>query len=167
MTPAQARCLEFIRSYVAARGFAPSYDEIVAAMGRRSKAVAVRLVGALEAQGHIRRLPYRARSLEVIERPSPPRLRAAALELAAAAREVLDLEDQGRLRLPRQTAGRLARAADAVLGAAGEEAMPGTAPAPGGRPTTGGGSGAGIRPVSCTAPAPLARPRAAGRLDAG
>jgi SOS-response transcriptional repressor LexA len=52
-------------------GVAPSYVEIGRAVGARSKSTVAAMVGALEAAGHLRRLPGRARAIEIVTNPEP------------------------------------------------------------------------------------------------
>ena len=47
----------------------PSYDEMKEALDLRSKSGIHRLITALEERGFIRRLPHRARALEIIKMP--------------------------------------------------------------------------------------------------
>jgi SOS-response transcriptional repressor LexA len=80
LTPRQAELLAFLRDYaVAHRGVMPSYSEICAALGLRSKGRVSVLLDRLVERGHLRRLPARARALELLE-PSA----VAGLEQAAA-----------------------------------------------------------------------------------
>lgn len=64
LTPTQDKVLRFIAS----RETSPSYDEIRIALGFASKGGVARIVGQLVERGVLRRLPMRARSLEVISR---------------------------------------------------------------------------------------------------
>lgn len=68
MTPKQAQLLAYVREYLAHKGFSPSFDEMRAYIGLRSKSGIHRLVSGLEYRGLIRRLPHRARAIEVVER---------------------------------------------------------------------------------------------------
>jgi SOS-response transcriptional repressor LexA len=67
MTRNQAAALAFIAKYLEEHGQSPSMDDIIRALGLKSKSGAARLVDALEEQGHIRRLRYRARSIQLID----------------------------------------------------------------------------------------------------
>ena len=51
-------------------GVAPSYEEMKEALDLRSKSGIHRLINALEERGFIRRLPHRARAIEVTKLPS-------------------------------------------------------------------------------------------------
>lgn len=72
LTKKQAALLRFIGSYHAANRVTPSFDEMAAALGLRSKSGIHRLVTGLEERGAIRRMAHRARAIEVV----PDALRA-------------------------------------------------------------------------------------------
>ena len=59
----------FIHQRLEASGVSPSFDEMKDALDLRSKSGIHRLVMALEERGFIRRLPHRARALEVLKLP--------------------------------------------------------------------------------------------------
>lgn len=68
MTKAQERLLFYIEQFSTENnGVCPSFEEMKVFMGLRSKSAIHRIVLALEERGHIRRLPNRARSIEVIK----------------------------------------------------------------------------------------------------
>ena len=69
LTRKQIELLEFIQKRVARDGVPPSFDEMKLALDLRSKSGIHRLVTALEERGFIRRLPHRARALEIIRLP--------------------------------------------------------------------------------------------------
>lgn len=69
LTRKQIQLLEFIQKRVARDGVPPSFDEMKIALDLRSKSGIHRLVTALEERGFIRRLPHRARALEIIRLP--------------------------------------------------------------------------------------------------
>ena len=66
LTQRQSECLSAIRSYVDETGRSPSFGEIAEAIGTSSKSRVTELLLALEERGAIRRLPNRARSIEVV-----------------------------------------------------------------------------------------------------
>lgn len=66
LTPRQAEAKVFIADYLAAHGHAPTYSEIADALNLRSKSGVVQLIEALEARGHLRRLPHKTRALEIL-----------------------------------------------------------------------------------------------------
>ena len=59
----------FIHERLKEAGVPPSFDEMKAALDLRSKSGIHRLITALEERGFIRRLPHRARALEVVKLP--------------------------------------------------------------------------------------------------
>ncbi|WP_288803888.1 MarR family transcriptional regulator [uncultured Novosphingobium sp.] len=68
LTTQQSRLLSYLKSYLASTGgVAPSVREIVQALGLGSKSAAHRLLTKLEERGHVRRIPYRARAIEVVD----------------------------------------------------------------------------------------------------
>lgn len=69
LTRKQLELLEFIQKRVSRDGVPPSFDEMKDALGLRSKSGIHRLISALEERGYIRRLPHRARALEIIRLP--------------------------------------------------------------------------------------------------
>lgn len=75
LTRTQAKALEFIRSFIAANGYPPSLGEISEGMGcsANSRARAGEVVRALEDRGYLRRMPNRARAIELIEQGTPER----------------------------------------------------------------------------------------------
>ena len=69
LTRKQHELLMFINQRLASTGVAPSFDEMKDALRLRSKSGIHRLISGLEERGFIRRLPHRARALEVIKLP--------------------------------------------------------------------------------------------------
>jgi repressor LexA len=69
LTPTQKELLLFINERLKESGIPPSYDEMKDALDLRSKSGIHRLITALEERGFIRRLPHRARALEIIKLP--------------------------------------------------------------------------------------------------
>ena len=69
LTRKQLQLLEFINARVTRDGVPPSFDEMKDALDLRSKSGIHRLISALEERGFIRRLPHRARALEVVKLP--------------------------------------------------------------------------------------------------
>ena len=66
LTRKQSELLLYINSYLANEGLSPSFDEMKDALGLKSKSGIHRLISGLEERGFIRRLPHRARALEVL-----------------------------------------------------------------------------------------------------
>lgn len=69
LTRKQQELLFFIHDNMKKTGISPSFDEMKEALDLASKSGIHRLVTALEERGFIRRLPNRARALEVIRLP--------------------------------------------------------------------------------------------------
>src|ERR1700720_2937801 len=69
LTRKQIELLMFINQRLASTGIAPSFDEMKDALRLRSKSGIHRLISGLEERGFIRRLPHRARALEVTRLP--------------------------------------------------------------------------------------------------
>lgn len=69
LTKKQHELLLFIRDRLNRDGVAPSFDEMKEALNLQSKSGIHRLIMALEERGFLRRLPHRARALEVIKVP--------------------------------------------------------------------------------------------------
>lgn len=78
LTRKQQELLLFIHERMKETGIPPSFDEMKDALDLASKSGIHRLITALEERGFIRRLPNRARALEVIKLPEAysPSLRA-------------------------------------------------------------------------------------------
>jgi repressor LexA len=103
LTAKQRELLLFIQQRLGESGISPSFDEMREALDLKSKSGVHRLISALEERGFIRRLPNRARALEVLKlpevgSPSAPTnvvpLRPAA---AAVANDTIDLPLHGRI----------------------------------------------------------------------
>ena len=69
LTKKQHELLLMINQQLTEKGVSPSYDEMKDALELRSKSGIHRLIKALEERGFIRRLPFRARALEVLRMP--------------------------------------------------------------------------------------------------
>lgn len=69
LTQRQRQLLQFIQQYMQANGVPPSFDEMRGALNLRSKSGIHRLISGLEERGYLRRLPYRARALEIVRQP--------------------------------------------------------------------------------------------------
>jgi repressor LexA len=65
LTRKQRELLKFIQERLGDSGISPSFDEMKEALGLKSKSGVHRLITGLEERGFIRRLPHRARALEV------------------------------------------------------------------------------------------------------
>jgi len=69
LTSKQHKLLVFINQRISDTGVSPSFDEMKDALELRSKSGIHRLITALEERGFIKRLPHRARALEVLRLP--------------------------------------------------------------------------------------------------
>jgi repressor LexA len=69
LTRKQYELLLFIHRHLGEHGVSPSFDEMKEALSLRSKSGIHRLITGLEERGFIRRLPHRARALEVVRLP--------------------------------------------------------------------------------------------------
>lgn len=69
LTRKQQELLNFIHARLASDGISPSFDEMKDALKLKSKSGIHRLISGLEERGFIRRLPHRARALEVTRLP--------------------------------------------------------------------------------------------------
>lgn len=68
ITLKQRRMLGLIDRYIQIEGIAPSYDEMMDALGLASKSGVNRLITALVERGYIIRIPARARALELTDK---------------------------------------------------------------------------------------------------
>lgn len=69
LTSKQHQLLLFIQERLTSSGVSPSFDEMKDALGLKSKSGVHRLINALEERGFIRRMPNRARALEILKTP--------------------------------------------------------------------------------------------------
>ena len=69
LTKKQKILLLFINRKLRSSGVSPSYEEMKESLNLKSKSGIHRLISALEERGFIRRLPHKARALEVVKLP--------------------------------------------------------------------------------------------------
>ena len=69
LTAKQHELIRFIQERLEETGISPSFEEMKEALDLKSKSGVHRLISALEERGFLRRLPNRARALEVIREP--------------------------------------------------------------------------------------------------
>lgn len=69
LTRKQHELIVYINDYLARSGVSPSFDEMKDALDLKSKSGIHRLITGLEERGFLRRLPHRARALEVLRMP--------------------------------------------------------------------------------------------------
>ena len=112
LTAKQHELLRFIQSRLESTGISPSFEEMKEALDLKSKSGVHRLISALEERGFIRRLPNRARALEVLKQPDSavasgkpaapandtivPMVKPAA-QVAEPANDVIDVPLHGRI----------------------------------------------------------------------
>jgi repressor LexA len=111
LTRKQHELLMFIHERIKETGVSPSFDEMKDALDLASKSGIHRLITALEERGFLRRLPHRARALEVVKLPqqataaAPPKGRApfkpqlvdAGAAMPGAANDTRELSILGRI----------------------------------------------------------------------
>ncbi len=110
LTRKQHELIRFIQARLEETGVSPSFEEMKEALDLKSKSGVHRLISALEERGFIRRLPNRARALEVLRQPEnvlgavrPARASAVAAIQSAprparqAANDVIELPLHGRI----------------------------------------------------------------------
>ncbi len=78
LTKKQYQLLMYIDKKLRESGISPSFDEMKSALDLKSKSGIHRLITGLEERGFIRRLPHRARALEVLRLPENAEAPAAA-----------------------------------------------------------------------------------------
>ncbi|MCL2473892.1 MAG: transcriptional repressor LexA [Alphaproteobacteria bacterium] len=69
LTKKQKDLLVLIKSRLESEGIPPSFDEMKSAIGLKSKSGIHGLIKSLEERGFIKRLPYKARALEILKLP--------------------------------------------------------------------------------------------------
>jgi repressor LexA len=101
LTAKQRELLIFIKQRLGETGISPSFDEMREALDLKSKSGVHRLISALEERGFIRRLPNRARALEVLKMPETSAPTAGVTQLKPArpapANDTIDLPLHGRI----------------------------------------------------------------------
>ena len=114
LTAKQHELIRFIQAKLEETGISPSFEEMKEALDLKSKSGVHRLISALEERGFIRRLPNRARALEVLKQPEDvtgTAVRGALVDtavaraikppvtppLAANANDVIELPLHGRI----------------------------------------------------------------------
>ena len=116
LTRKQHDLLTFIHGRLEETGVPPSFDEMKDALDLRSKSGIHRLISALEERGFIRRLPNRARALEILKVPDsiaqaagaervpnvppPHQLAVASLPKRVPARSVPQAANDGMVSIP-------------------------------------------------------------------
>jgi repressor LexA len=88
LTSKQKELLLFIHDRMQADGVPPSFDEMKDALDLKSKSGIHRLITALVERGFIRRLPHRARAIEVLKLPESSTVAAVATTAAEPQRRI-------------------------------------------------------------------------------
>jgi len=101
LTRKQHELLTYINERLGETGVSPSFEEMKDALDLKSKSGVHRLISALEERGFIRRLPNRARALEVARMPDVKTgaggAQAPALPPAANSNDVIEIPLHGRI----------------------------------------------------------------------
>lgn len=105
LTRKQHELLCFINDRLSETGVSPSFEEMKEALDLKSKSGVHRLISALEERNFIRRLPNRARALEVLrmpetavaKTPAPAKAKAPPVVPQAANENVLEIPLHGRI----------------------------------------------------------------------
>jgi repressor LexA len=109
LTRKQHELLTFINDRLAETGVSPSFEEMKEALDLKSKSGVHRLISALEERNFIRRLPNRARALEILRLPDaiktavkppvakPAPVKAAPKLVPIAANDVIEVPLHGRI----------------------------------------------------------------------
>ncbi|MGI8931764.1 MAG: transcriptional repressor LexA [Sphingomicrobium sp.] len=100
LTSKQRELLLFVHQRLGQTGVSPSFDEMREALDLKSKSGVHRLISALEERQFIRRLPNRARALEVVRMPEIATSAAIAAPRPAAmpaANDTIEIPMHGRI----------------------------------------------------------------------
>jgi repressor LexA len=107
LTKKQHELICFIADRLADTGVSPSFEEMKDALDLKSKSGVHRLISALEERGFLRRLPNRARALEVVKmpergetkKPATPKSTVVAMPRPAPqpANDVIEIPLHGRI----------------------------------------------------------------------
>lgn len=91
LTRKQHELIRFIQTRLEETGVSPSFEEMKEALDLKSKSGVHRLISALEERGFIRRLPNRARALEVLRQPDDVTSGATAAKAPSTPSNVVEL----------------------------------------------------------------------------
>lgn len=104
LTRKQHELLSYINGHLGETGVSPSFEEMKEALDLKSKSGVHRLISALEERGFIRRLPNRARALEVLKMPDGAGVKTdnvvplvAPRTIPIAANDIVELPLHGRI----------------------------------------------------------------------
>ena len=110
LTKKQHQLLLFIHQQLEDDGVSPSFEEMKTALGLKSKSGIHRLITALEERAFLRRLPHRARALEVVRLPGDIVPETRSTQFPGDSENVI----RGSFGAPRPHAVAMAETADAV-----------------------------------------------------
>lgn len=107
VTPRQKEMLDYLRSYIAEHGYAPTLEEIGQHFGLASLATVHKHIQNLERKGLVRRLAHQSRALEL----APPASVSRAIEVpllgsVAAGTPIESLETPDTIAVPEEMLGR-------------------------------------------------------------
>ena len=112
LTRRQREIYDFVREFVADRGYSPSLEEIGAHFGLSSVATVHKHVGHLVEKGSLRKAWNRSRSVEPLDEPgrseAAPGLELPMLGVVAAGAPIETFEQGDRVQVPPQMVGRQA-----------------------------------------------------------
>lgn len=97
LTKRQHELLLLIDRRLREDGVSPSFEEMKDAVGLKSKSGIHRLITALEERGFIRRLPNRARALEVLRLPETAEANVSLLKSAVESTGTVELPKYGKI----------------------------------------------------------------------
>ena len=100
LTRKQHELICFIDDRLSATGVSPSFEEMKDALDLKSKSGVHRLISALEERGFLRRLPNRARALEVLKMPERAEAKKPASKTTARpepANDTIEIPLHGRI----------------------------------------------------------------------
>ena len=97
LTKRQQELLLLIDRRLREDGVSPSFEEMKDAVGLKSKSGIHRLITALEERGFIRRLPNRARALEVLRLPETAEANVSLLKPAVESTGTVELPKYGKI----------------------------------------------------------------------
>lgn len=100
LTSKQHELIQFIQTRLEETGISPSFEEMKDALDLKSKSGVHRLISALEERGFIRRLPNRARALEILKYSTGAPVGSASKVGTGSAGNVVSIKTAGGDRLP-------------------------------------------------------------------
>ncbi|MGB1360731.1 MAG: transcriptional repressor LexA [Alphaproteobacteria bacterium] len=87
LTPRQSQVLNIIINSIETKGVCPSFDEIKDTIGAKSKSGIHAIMNCLEERGYIRKLPKKARAVEILKLPNGQKYSDASKSTGGALRE--------------------------------------------------------------------------------